>query len=261
MDLMLEGKVAVVTGAGSIGDPGIGAAIAQVLSREGCTVVVVDRDLEAAEYTVKAISARGKALAIRADVANEADCRAVFDQTMAALGRVDILVNNVGIEIRDDSIESWHQVMMTNSGSMVMLSARFLEVAKDGGSIVNIGSTSGLRPPRAGAVSYAMSKGAVFALTKSLAVRYGPKQVRVNCVCPGGPMTPMGIRLTLGANPTAEEIEGMKKLRREQNPLNRLGDAWDVAEAVAFIASGKARWITGVVLVVDGGRMLSAAIA
>jgi NAD(P)-dependent dehydrogenase (short-subunit alcohol dehydrogenase family) len=74
-------------------------------------------------------------------------------------------------------------------------------------------------------------------------------------------MTPMGIRLTLGENPTADEIEGMKKLRREQNPLNRLGDAWDVAEAVAFIASEKARWITGVVLVVDGGRMLSAAIA
>lgn len=252
----LEGMVAVVTGAGSSG-PGIGngRATAVLFAREGAKVVLVDNHLERAEETLQMIEKEGgQACAVQADVTRDEDCRRAVEAAVSAYGRVDILDNNVGIGIGSVSVvdvteENWDRVMAVNVKSMVLMSKHAVPVIAQGGggSIINISSLSALRPR--GLTPYSTSKGAVIALTKAMAVDHARQNIRVNCIAPGPVYTPMVAR---GMTPEQREV------RAKASPLGTEGSAWDTAWAAVYLASPESRWVTGVVLPVDGGLSLVA---
>ena len=250
----LHGKVAIVTGAGAQGDGiGNGRAAAILLARSGTRVLVVDRSLDRAEVTVARIIADGgDAAAFAADVTIQADCHAMVDAALNRWGRLDVLDNNVGIGSRGSVLEEdparWQRVMEVNVTSM-MLAARAAipaMIACGGGSIINVSSISALRPR--GLTAYSTSKGAVIALTKAMAVDHGADAIRVNAVAPGPVYTPM---VAGGAMSAAA-----RRARAVASVLGVEGTGWDVGQAVRFLASDRARWITGQVLVVDGGATL-----
>jgi NAD(P)-dependent dehydrogenase (short-subunit alcohol dehydrogenase family) len=259
--LRLEGKVAVVTGAGSSG-PGIGngRATAVLFAREGAKVALVDNHAERAQETLELIaserggSADGVAFAIQADVTSAADCARVVDETVSRFGRLDVLDNNVGIGMGNVSVvtvseEAWDRVMTVNVKSMVLMSKYAVPAMQrgGGGSIINISSLSALRPR--GLTPYTTSKGAVIALTKAMAVDHAGDNIRVNCIAPGPVYTPMVAR---GMTPET------RALRAKTAPLAFEGNAWDVAWAAVYLASDESRWVTGIVLPVDGGLSLVA---
>jgi NAD(P)-dependent dehydrogenase (short-subunit alcohol dehydrogenase family) len=254
-ELGLRGKVAIVAGGGAAGDGiGNGRAAAILLARAGASVFVVDRSLELAQRTVEMIESEGgTAAAHAANITEEAECSALVESAMTRFGRVDLLDNNVGIGSRgsvvDESAESWRRVMQVNVESMFLLSKYAIPAmvaSGDGGAIVNVASISALRPR--GLTAYSTSKGAVIALTKAMAVDHGPQGVRVNCIAPGPVFTPM-----VGA---ATMSEGARANRRNASILGIEGTGWDVGNAVRFLLSEQARYITGQVLVVDGGTTL-----
>lgn len=254
-DLGLEGKVAIVSGGGAAGDGiGNGRAAAILLARAGAKVFVVDRKLELAQRTADMISAEGSdAHAFAADVTREADCRALVEAAMECFGRLDLLDNNVGIGSRgsvvDESPEQWRRVMTVNVESMYLVSKFAIPAmiaSGDGGAIVNVSSISALRPR--GLTTYSVSKGAVIALTKAMAVDHGKVGIRVNCVAPGPVYTPM----VYGGGMT----DAARDQRRRASVLQVEGSGWDVGNAVRFLLSNQARYITGQVLVVDGGTTL-----
>ncbi len=250
----LEGKVAVVAGAGARGDGiGNGRAAALLLARAGARVLAVDRDPELAQRTVDMIADEaGEAAACGADVTREEDCRRVVQTACDTFGGVDILDNNVGVGSSGTVVEEdpaqWDRVMRINVNSMFLLSKYAIPVMgeRGGGAIVNVSSISALRPR--GLTAYSTSKGAVIALTKAMAVDHAAQGIRVNCVAPGPVYTPM----VAG--------DGMNEQRREQrrraSPLGIEGSGWDVGNAVRFLLSDLARYITGQTLVVDGGVTL-----
>jgi len=251
----LAGRVAIVTGGGARGEGiGNGRAAALLLARSGARVLVVDRVLAAAEDTVRAVLAGGgDAAAFAADVTVEADCRAMVDAAVQRWGRLDVLDNNVGIGSRgsvlDEDPDRWRRVLEVNVTSMMLASRAAIPAmvaTAGGGSIVNVSSISALRPR--GLTAYSTSKGAVIALTKAMAVDHGPDGVRVNCVAPGPVYTPMVAGP--GMAPAA------RAARAGAGVLGTEGTGWDVGQAVRFLASDRARWITGQVLVVDGGATL-----
>lgn len=253
----LDGKVAIVTGGGARGDGiGNGRAAAILMARAGASVVVVDRKLEPAERTVEMITAAGGiASAVAADVTIEEDCGAVLDTALGTYGGVDILDNNVGVGSRGSVIDTdrdqWDRVMKINVTSMVLMSKHMIPamVERGGGAIVNVSSISALRPR--GLTAYSTSKGAVIALTRAMAVDHAAQGIRVNCVAPGPVFTPMVI-----GDGMSDEL---RQRRRTASPLGIEGTGWDVGNAVVFLASGLARYITGQTLVVDGGVTLTAA--
>ena len=253
----LAGKTAIVAGAGAKGDGiGNGRAAAILLARAGANVVCVDRDLGLAERTVEMIQAEaGAAIAVAGDVTEEADAKAIVAAALGAYGGVDLLDNNVGIGSRlsvvEEDPEEWDRVMRVNVRSIFMLSKFAIpEMAKrGGGAIVNVSSISALRPR--GLTVYSASKGAVIALSRAMAVDHAKQGIRVNCVAPGPVYTPMVQR----ADMTPERREK----RRQASPLGIEGTGWDIGEAVRFLLSEKARYITGHTLVVDGGVSVSAA--
>lgn len=251
----LDSVVAIVTGGGSQLDDGVGngKATALLLAREGSRVLVVDRRLTAAEATVAAITAEGgTAAAFEADVTDEVACAAMVDDAVGRWGSVGVLVNNVGIGSRgsvvDETVESWDRVMRINVRSMMTTSKFAIPVMVDGGrgAIVNVSSISTLMPR--GLTAYSTSKGAVIALTKAMAVDHARQGVRVNCVAPGPIYTPMVY--TGGMTKSAREG------RRTASLLGIEGAPWDIANAVVFLASHRARYMTGQTLVVDGGVTL-----
>ncbi|MFT7602061.1 MAG: NAD(P)-dependent dehydrogenase (short-subunit alcohol dehydrogenase family) [Acidimicrobiales bacterium] len=252
---MTTNQVAILCGGGSQLADGIGngKAAAILLARDGASVVVVDRKLEAAQHTVDAIEAEGgTALAFEADVTNADDCQAMVATTLDAFGSPTILVNNVGIGSRgsvvESSLEDWERVMRVNVTSM-MLTSKYTIPAMEtsgGGAIVNLSSISALRPRNL--TAYSTSKGAVIALTKAMAVDHAPQGIRVNCVAPGPVYTPMVY--------AAGMSDDAREQRRKASLLQIEGTGWDVGNAVAFLASDKARYITGQTLVVDGGVTL-----
>jgi NAD(P)-dependent dehydrogenase (short-subunit alcohol dehydrogenase family) len=251
----LAGKVAIVTGGGAAGDGiGNGRAAAILLARAGARVLVVDRRVELAEATVAMIASEGgEAVAHGADVTVEADCAAMVAAAVGRWGRLDVLDNNVGIGSRgsvvDEDLARWARVMDVNVTSMVLASRHAIPamIAAGGGAIVNVSSISALRPR--GLTAYSTSKGAVIALTKAMAVDHGPDGIRVNCVAPGPVATPM---VGAGTTMTAEARAG----RVAASVLGVEGTGWDIGQAVRFLASERARYITGQVLVVDGGATL-----
>jgi NAD(P)-dependent dehydrogenase (short-subunit alcohol dehydrogenase family) len=246
----LSGKVAIVTGAGSRSDGiGTGRAAALTFARHGANVLAVDLDLEAAQSTVKmADPGAGHIEAFRADVTSPADCDAMVDTAVRRWGRLDILDNNVGIEgpgtVTDADWTDWDRVMAVNVSSVAKASAAAIPRMTAGGSIINIASIAAFRPHAI--TPYSTSKGAVIALTQSMALDHAP-DVRVNCIAPGPIYTPM-----VAAGMTEE----LRERRRRAAPLATEGNAWDIAHAALFLASDDARWITGVVLPVDGGVSL-----
>ncbi len=248
----LDGRVAIVTGAGSRSEGiGNGRAAALLLARRGARVLVLDTELSAAQLTQTMIEAAGgQAASFSADVSSLDDCRAAVACAVQTWGRVDILVNNVGIggsrgDAVDLDVEQWDAMMRINVNSM-MLMARFAipEMRKAGaGAIVNIASVAGL-VGGASSLAYSTSKGAVVNMTRAMAADHGVEGIRVNCVAPGMVYTPMVAgRMT----PEAREV------RRKGSLLQTEGSGWDVGYAVAFLASDEARWVTGVVLPVDAG--------
>lgn len=247
----LTGKVAIVTGAGSQGDGvGTGKAIASLFAAEGARVCLVDRASERAEVTRQLIeSAGGEAFVCAADVTSTTDCARVTAATLDRFGRLDILVNNVGIGVGGGRIEQldealWDQVMAINLKSAALMCKHAIPaLIKARGSIVNIASIAALRA-HGGGVVYGASKAGMIAMTNELAVMYGREGVRANVVAPGHIFTPL--------------VEGMldqkaRDTRRQIAPLGIEGDAWDIAAATLFLASDEARFITATCLPVDGG--------
>jgi NAD(P)-dependent dehydrogenase (short-subunit alcohol dehydrogenase family) len=253
----LEGKVAIVTGAGSRA-PGIGngRATAILFAREGARVLLVDQNPAAAEETLAMIKDEGgEAEVFTADVTRADDCRAMVERAVGRWGRLDILDNNVGIGGGGSVVQvaeaDWDQVMTVNVKSM-MLAGKFAVpamAAGGGGAIINISSISALRPR--GLTPYSASKGAVIALTRAMAIDHAKDGIRVNCIAPGPVYTPM-----VYAGGMSEEL---RERRRRASPLGIEGTGWDIGYAALFLASDEARYITGVVLPVDGGVTLTSA--
>ena len=248
----LSGKVALVTGAGSRGNGvGIGEAIALRFAAEGASVCLVDHDAGRAEQTWRAIAvAGGEAFVSVADVTRAADCRRVVDETVQRYGQLHILVNNVGVaQGKNDPLQldeaDWDRVMALNLKSAVLMSTSALPALLEAGTgaIVNISSIAGSRAQGSG-LAYGPSKAAMNAVTRELSVRYGRQGLRANTVAPGHVMTPLVAGLASANN---------QELRRKVAPLGVEGNAWDVAAAVLFLASDEARFISGVLLPVDGG--------
>jgi NAD(P)-dependent dehydrogenase (short-subunit alcohol dehydrogenase family) len=255
-DWGLTGKVAVVTGGGAAGDGiGNGRAAAILLGRAGARVVVVDRDVALAKRTVEMVEAAGgQGLALQADVTRAADCVGIVETAVSRFGRLDLLDNNVGIGSRgtvlDETEENWRRVMQVNVDSMFLMAKHAIPAMRrqGGGAIVNVSSISALRPR--GLTVYTVSKGAVIALTRAMAVDHGRENIRVNCVAPGPVYTPMVYQG--GMTPAARDR------RREASALGIEGTGWDIGHAVRFLLSDYARYISGHTLVVDGGTTLSA---
>jgi NAD(P)-dependent dehydrogenase (short-subunit alcohol dehydrogenase family) len=256
-DSGLMDKVALISGGGAADDGiGNGRAAAMLLARAGAKVLVADRDLKSAERTVEMIAAAGGVAAAHAgDVTNETDCKALVDAAVDRWGRLDFLDNNVGIGSRgsvvDERTEQYRRVMQVNVESMFLLSKfaipAMIKTAK-GGAIVNISSISALRPR--GLTIYTTSKAAVIGLTRAMAVDHGPDNIRVNCICPGPMYTPMVYARGMSEAARAQRIRA--------SVLKQEGTGWDIGHAVKFLLSNYARYITGQVLVVDGGVTLQA---
>jgi NAD(P)-dependent dehydrogenase (short-subunit alcohol dehydrogenase family) len=256
-DAGLAGKVAIVSGGGAAGDGiGNGRAAAILLARAGVKVVVADLDLGLAERTAEMIAAEGgTAAALACDVTREAECKRLVEAAVERWGRLDFLDNNVGIGSRgsvvDEKPEEYRRVMQVNVETMFLLSKyaipAMIETAK-GGAIVNISSISALRPR--GLTTYTTSKAAVIGLTQAMAVDHGRDHIRVNCICPGPMYTPMVYARGNGMS------EAARAQRANASVLKTEGTGWDVGHAVKFLLSDHARYITGQVLVVDGGVTL-----
>jgi NAD(P)-dependent dehydrogenase (short-subunit alcohol dehydrogenase family) len=249
----LDGKVAIVTGGGSsesVAGAGIGQAIAISLSREGASVVVVDKSADRAAATLHDVEAQGgRAVVFKGDVTSESDCAAMVRVASERFGGLDILVNNAAVSrhvaITETSMELYDEVIGVNlTGSF--LACKFAIPAlieRGGGSIVNIGSIAGIRDSGTSHPAYCASKAAQLGLTIDLAGAYGRDNVRVNAVLPGIIATPM--QTSVGT--VADDV------RARLNLLGRMGDAWDIANAVLFLCSNEGAYITGVALPVDGG--------
>jgi NAD(P)-dependent dehydrogenase (short-subunit alcohol dehydrogenase family) len=253
----LADKVAIVAGGGAAGDGiGNGRAAAVLLARAGTRVFVVDRDLALAEKTVSMIAAEGgTAAAHRADLTDDAQCRAMVQSVLVRFGRVDFLDNNVGIGSRgsvvDEDPDTWRRVMQINVEAMFLTARHAIPAmirTAGRGAIVNISSISALRPR--GLTAYTTSKGAVIALTRAMAVDHAANGIRVNCIAPGPVYTPM-----VYARGMSDEARAQ---RRRASALGIEGTGWDVGHAVRFLLSDHARYITGQTLVVDGGVTLQA---
>jgi 3-oxoacyl-[acyl-carrier protein] reductase len=243
----LAGKVAIVTGASK----GIGAAIAKALAAQGAAVVVnYASSREGADAVVDQITrAGGKALAVRADVGNAADARALVDAATAKFGRLDILVNNSGVysfqPIDEITEAEFHRQFNTNVLGLLLTTQAALKKMTEGASIINISSAvTRLTPP--GSAVYTGTKGAVDAITGVLAKELGGRRIRVNAVNPG-------IVQTEGSEKAGFIGSDFEKALVAQTPLGRSGQPDDIAGVVAFLASDDARWITGEQLAASGG--------
>jgi NAD(P)-dependent dehydrogenase (short-subunit alcohol dehydrogenase family) len=249
----LDGKVALVSGAGSRGDGiGNGRAAAILLAREGARVGLLDAVPEWAAATLAMIEAEGgTARVITGDVTDSAACAAAVSTAVAEWGRLDVLVNNVGIggppgtAVEVDP-EEWDRAMRVNVASMMLMAKHAIPamVEQGGGSIVNLASVAGLQGGHP-SLLYPTSKAAVIGLTRAMAAHHGPQGIRVNAIAPGMVYTPMVH--SRGMSPELREA------RRRRSLLQTEGTGWDVGAAVVYLASDDARWVTGIVLAVDAG--------
>jgi NAD(P)-dependent dehydrogenase (short-subunit alcohol dehydrogenase family) len=257
----LDGKVALVTGAGSIGPGwGNGKASSVLFAREGARVLGVDLRLEAAEETAGIVAAEGGELAPhRADVASEADVRAMVEACLARFGRIDVLVNNVGVlaiggpEATDEA--TWDRVTAINLKSMYLTCRHVLPamVRQGRGSIVNISSIAALRWTGVPYATYYASKAGMLGLSRGIALEYARRGIRCNCVLPGLMNTPMVHAGLTAAYGKEGDVEELVRMRDAQCPMGHMGEAFDVAHACLYLASDDAQYVTAAELVVDGG--------
>lgn len=247
----LAGKVAIVTG----GAAGIGRATCELFAEEGARVVVADVDAEAGEATAAAIAAGGGEVCfVRTDIAREADARRLADAAVARFGGLDVLVNNAAVFVLrgvDAGVEDWERSLGVNvvGTALVTRYASAAMRARGGGAIVILGSISGL-VAQPGFLTYAATKAALLQMTRSLALDLAPYKIRVNAVCPGTILTEATERHRAQQGISMQEFlatEGPKHL------LGRVGRPREVAEAILFLASDAASFITGTHLLVDGG--------
>ena len=258
----LKGKVAMVVGAGSIGPGwGNGKATAVTFAREGAQLFCVDRNAAAAEETVDIITGEGgKAMAHTADVSKAAEVEAMVAACMKAYGRIDVLDNNVGIaevgSVVDVPEAEWDRVFAVNlkSAYLAMKHVIPIMVGQGGGSIINISSIASIRHIGISYVSYNASKAAMNQMTRSTAVEFAAKHVRVNAILPGLMKTPMVEHSAgLAQSYAGGDVQAMWRARDAQVPMGHMGDGFDVANAALFLASDESRYVTGIELVVDGG--------
>ena len=244
----LNGKIAVVTGASK----GIGAGIAKQLASEGAAVVVNYASAKQdADRVVDEISKRGgKAIAVQANVAKKAEVERLFAEVTKAFGKIDVLVNNAGVyefvPLEEVSEKQFHRMFDTNVLGMLLVTQEALKhFNSDGGSIINIGSlASVLTPPTA--VVYNATKGAVDAITRTLAKEFGPRKIRVNAIRPG-------MVITDGVISGGFHESEFRTMLESQTPLGRVGQIDDIAPAAVFFASDDSKWITGETLLIAGG--------
>ena len=256
----LKNKVAIVTGAGSVGPGwGNGKATAVLFAREGAKILSVDMNLTAAEETKGIIEKEGgHCTAFQADVSKSDQVKTMVERCIDVYGRIDILHNNVGIVkvggVVETSEESWNHILAVNLNSQFLTCKYVLPhmERQGGGAIVNISSISATRYLGYSCVGYSATKAAILQLTQTIAVDYAEKNIRANCILPGLLNTPMIVE-PLRKTYADGDIEKMIKIRDAQCPMKKMGDAWDVAYAALFLASDESKYITGAELVVDGG--------
>jgi NAD(P)-dependent dehydrogenase (short-subunit alcohol dehydrogenase family) len=256
----LDGKVAIVVGAGSVGSGwGNGRATAVIFAREGAKVFAVDRNADSLHETVaKTRAFGGEILTHLCDATDSKAVAAMVDACMKTHGRIDVPVNVVGgsapggpVELSE---EAWQSQLDYNLSTVFLACKHVLPVMvpQKSGAIVNISSTSGIRFSGSAQIGYAASKAGVIQFSRSVAVQYAPHGVRVNTVIPGQLHTPM-VETRLARQRTGGDVDALLKQRVARIPLGFAGDGRDTAHAALFLASEEARFITGAEIVVDGG--------
>jgi NAD(P)-dependent dehydrogenase (short-subunit alcohol dehydrogenase family) len=249
---ILDGKVALITGAGS----GIGQATSRIFAREGAKLVLADVVEEGGNRTLKLVQDLGaQAIFVKCDVAQWSHVEAAVAKAVQTFGRLDCAYNNAGIEGKGGNThecteENWNRVIAINlTGVWLCMKAEIAQMLKQGGggAVVNTSSGAGLAGVR-GMPAYVASKHGVAGLTRAAAIEYGRNGIRINAVCPGPIRTPMMGRLLHG-RPDAEE-----RFARSE-PLKRLGEPEEIGEAVAWLCSDRASYVTGLPMPVDGGFM------
>ena len=264
----LQDKVALVVGAGSVG-PGLGngKAAAVLFAREGAKVLCADVNEDAANETVDMIrKENGAAKAIRADVSCHDDIRRMVMTCTDVYGRIDVVDYNVGLAHLGGVVElpeeEWDRIFAVNLKGCYLTMKHVIPIMEEqgGGSIINMSSVAGIRYTGVPYSTYYATKAAMIHLTRTTAVQYAPKHIRVNAVLPGLMRTPMVEKTAgLAAEYGADNVEEMWKVRDAQCPMGHMGDAWDVAYACVYLASDESKYVTGLELVVDGGLSLKLA--
>jgi NAD(P)-dependent dehydrogenase (short-subunit alcohol dehydrogenase family) len=250
--MRLKNKIVVITGAGS----GQGRSASLLFCAEGASVVGSDWNAELGDQTARMVKERGgESIFVRADVSNSADVKNLIDAALKKYGRIDVLYNNAGVgfsselsmaDILETPEEDWDRVIAINLKSMYLTCKYAIPsmVQNGGGSIINTASIAAMIGSEA-AHAYTASKGGMIALSRALAVEFGPKNIRVNCIAPGAIDTPM----------IAPVVDPLKKSGREfmQSPIRRLGKPEDIAYCALYLASDESSFVTGATFVVDGG--------
>ena len=252
-----DGKIAIVTG----GAMGIGEAAARAFAAAGAAVGVGDVDNDRGKAVAGEInSAGGRAVFIEADVASAGDCQRLVSETVAAFGGLDILLNNAGIQppesyknVEHTPEEVWERIQGVNIKSRFLMAKFAIPQmrARGGGVIVNIASVQGLQSMEL-VPAYAATKGADLSLTRQMALDYAGENIRVVAVCPGAIDTPM---LRQSIEQSGDDLQATMKKIADMHPIRRVGKGEDIADAVLFLASDRASFITGESLCVDGGLM------
>lgn len=243
--MKLTGKVALVTG----GSRGIGKAIAELFANEGASVVITAKDQSRLQKTSKDL----KVLAAPADIRNETEVQDVVNKTIEKFGRLDILVNNAGVfpkvkPLHEISESEWNEVIDINlTGQFRFTKAAIPHLRKNGGVIINIASSAGLKAYQDfNADAYSASKAGLVLLTKSWALQYAKDKIRVNCICPGVVETDMTQEFL--STPALREMLDL------EHPIGRIGTVDDIAKSALYFASDDSSWVTGAVLAIDGGE-------
>lgn len=253
----LAGRCVIVTGAATSPGrvPSVGEAIARAAAARGATVVIADKDLGGAEATSGRIASEGgQSVVVEADLTSEDVCRTVVATALETFGRLDGLVNNIGIgngsTVHQTQETAWDMAMAVNVKTALFMTKHAVPAMTDGGSIVMLSTTAVTTP--AASAAYSATKAALEGLSRQVAMQYGPDGVRCNAVRPGEVWTAMVDRHCA----TEEAAEALRHSRAGRTALAREGDAWVIAGPVMFLLSDESRWVTGQTLTVDGGASL-----